>query len=34
MTKLREIYKCAICGNSVEVVHDGTVGREGPRRWE
>jgi len=23
MTKLREIYKCEICGNIVEVIHDG-----------
>ena len=23
MTKLREIYKCNICGNIVEIVHDG-----------
>jgi len=23
MTKLREIYKCEICGNIVEVLHDG-----------
>jgi len=24
MTKLRDIYKCEICGNIVEVLHDGT----------
>lgn len=23
MTKLKEIYKCAICGNIVEILHDG-----------
>ena len=23
MTKLREIYKCNICGNIVEIVHEG-----------
>ena len=23
MTKLREIYKCEICGNIVEVIHEG-----------
>ncbi|VVB79902.1 Superoxide reductase [uncultured archaeon] len=23
MTKLREIYKCEVCGNIVEVVHEG-----------
>ena len=23
MTKLRELYKCSICGNVVEVVHSG-----------
>jgi len=23
MTKLREIYKCNICGNIIEVVHEG-----------
>jgi superoxide reductase len=23
MTKLREIYKCMICGNVIEVVHEG-----------
>jgi superoxide reductase len=23
MTKLKEIYKCEICGNIVEVIHDG-----------
>lgn len=23
MTKLHEIYKCAVCGNIVEVVHEG-----------
>ncbi|ACL69288.1 desulfoferrodoxin [Halothermothrix orenii] len=23
MTKLREVYKCEICGNVVEVVHEG-----------
>jgi len=23
MTKLREIYKCSICGNIVEILHEG-----------
>ena len=23
MTKLREIYKCEICGNIIEVIHEG-----------
>ena len=23
MTKLKEIYKCNVCGNIVEMVHDG-----------
>ena len=23
MTKIREIYKCEICGNIVEVLHEG-----------
>lgn len=25
MTKLREIYRCPICGNIVEVLHEGAV---------
>jgi superoxide reductase len=24
-TNLREIYKCEICGNVIEVVHEGAV---------
>ena len=23
MTKLKQIYKCNVCGNMVEMVHDG-----------
>ena len=25
MTKTREIYRCPICGNIVEVLHEGAV---------
>ena len=25
MTKTREIYRCSICGNIVEVLHEGAV---------
>ena len=25
MTKLREVYRCPVCGNIVEVVHEGAV---------
>ena len=25
MTKIREIYRCSLCGNIVEVLHEGAV---------